>query len=124
MALNYSLLADLDRMKKQIQQPPADTTELLSRSAYLEEARNKPLSDLIVSMTELKAMFVRLTEIVIYTDADIIRSSQAFFGPDEIPPMLDDGAEVKIFIYLRRLCINFVLVVNTFTVDSQIPSPV
>ena len=94
-------------MKKQIQQPPADTTELLSRSAYLEEARNKPLNDLIVSMTELKGMFVRLTDIVIYTDADIIRSSQAFFGPDEIPPMLDEGAEVSIIAL--RIKNNFLI---------------
>lgn len=88
------MLAELEKMKKQILQPPADTTELLGRSAYLEEARNKPLNDLIASMTELKGLFVRLTDIVTYNDADVIRSSQAFFGPDEIVPLLDDGAEV------------------------------
>ena len=81
-------------MKKQILQPPSNTMELLGRSAYLEEARNKPLNDLIASMTALKGLFVRLTEIVTYSDADVIRSSQAFFGPDEIIPMLDDGTEV------------------------------
>ncbi|XP_045030294.1 dynein axonemal heavy chain 7 isoform X2 [Daphnia magna] len=88
------LLAELDRMKKQILQPPSNTMELLGRSAYLEEARNKPLNDLIASMTALKGLFVRLTDIVTYTDADVIRSSQAFFGPDEIVPMLDDGTEL------------------------------
>lgn len=89
-----SLLAELDRMKKQILQPPSNTMELLGRSAYLEDARNKPLNDLITSMTLLKGFFVRLTDIVTYSDADVIRSSQAFFGPDEIVPMLDDGTEV------------------------------
>lgn len=88
------LLAELDRMKKQILQPPSNTMELLGRSAYLEEARNKPLNDLIASMTSLKGLFVRLSEIVTYSEADVIRSSQAFFGPDEIVPMLDDGTEV------------------------------
>ncbi len=83
-------------MKKKILQPPSNTQELLGRSAYLEEARNKPLNDLIASVAQLKELFVLLTDIVTYTEADIIRSSKAFFGPDEIPPMLDDGTEVRI----------------------------
>ena len=87
-------MGELNKMKKQILQPPTNTNELLGRSAYLEEARNKPLNDLTAAIHVLKEQFVRLTDIVIYTDADIIRSAQAFFGPDEIVPMLDDGAEV------------------------------
>lgn len=84
-------------MKKKILQPPSNTQELLGRSAYLEEARNKPLNDLIASMTQLKELFVRLTDIVTYAESDVIRSASAFFGPDEIPPMLDDGTEVRFF---------------------------
>lgn len=78
----------------QILQPPTNTTELLGRSAYLEEARNKPLNELIASIALLKALFVRLTDIIIYNEVDVLHSAQAFFGPDEIVPMLDDGAEV------------------------------
>lgn len=88
------LLAELERMKKQILQPPSNTVELLGRSAYLEEARNKPLNDLTASITLLKQLFVRLTDIVTYNEADVVRSAEAFFGPDEIIPMLDDGAEL------------------------------
>lgn len=68
--------------------------ELLGRSAYLEEARNKPLNDLIASITVLKQLFVRLTEIVTYNEADVLLSAKAFFGPDEIVPLLDDATEV------------------------------
>lgn len=82
-------------MKKQILQPPTNTMELLGRSAYLEEARNKPLNDLIASMTSLKELFVLLTDIVTYNEDDVMRSTMAFHGPDEIVPMLDDGTEVS-----------------------------
>ena len=62
-------------MKKQILQPPSNTVELLGRSAYLEEARNKPLNDLTASITLLKQLFVRLTDIVTYNEADVVRSA-------------------------------------------------
>lgn len=90
----FRLLGELKKMKKKILQPPSNTNELLGRSAYLEEARNKPLNDLTAAIHVLKEHFVRLTDIVIYTEADVVRSAQAFFGPDEIVPMLDDGTEV------------------------------
>ena len=95
------MLAELDRMKKQILQPPSNTMELLGRSAYLEEARNKPLNDLVAAITLLKQLFVRLTDIVFYNEVDVVRSAEAFFGPDEIVPMLDDGAEVRPDCYKR-----------------------
>lgn len=115
------LLSELGKMKKQILQPPSNTAELLGRSAYLEEARNKPLNDLTASIHELKEHFVRLTDIVIYTEADVIRSAQAFFGPDEIVPMLDDGAEVyrATSLIFNRKCNQVFLLA-----DSPVPSSV
>ena len=88
------LLGELEKMKKQILQPPANTQELLGRSIYLEEARNKPLNELVASIAVLKELFVRLTDIVVYKDSDVFRSAEVFYGPKDIIPMLDDGAEV------------------------------
>ena len=93
------LLSELERMKKQILQPPTNTQELLGRSIYLEEVRNKPLSDLVASIAVLKELFVRCTDIVVYKETDVFRSAEVFYGPKDIIPMLDDGAEV-LLIYL------------------------
>ena len=102
------LLSELERMKKQILQPPTNTQELLGRSIYLEEVRNKPLSDLVASIAVLKELFVRCTDIVVYKETDVFRSAEVFYGPKDIIPMLDDGAEVLLiylFFYIFR-CIN------------------
>ena len=89
------LSIELERMKKQILQPPADTTELLKRSWYLEQVRSAPLSELVVNVDQLKSHFVQLTDIVTYSHNDVIRSSLLFSGPDQIVPMLDTSAEVS-----------------------------
>jgi hypothetical protein len=94
------LLNELERMKKQILQPPTNTQELLGRSIYLEEARNKPLNDLVASIAVLKELFVRCTDIVVYKETDVFRSAEVFYGPKGIIPMLDDGAEVLSFFIL------------------------
>ena len=67
---------------------------MLTRSAYLEEARTKPLTQLIASIASLKGHFATLTQAVIYTEEDVSRSAYVFFGPDQIIPMLDSSVEV------------------------------
>jgi hypothetical protein len=85
-------------MKQQILQPPTNSMELLTRSTYLEEARTKPLSQLIASVAALKTHFITLTQVVNYTEEDVSKSAYVFFGPDQIIPMLDSSVEVRFYI--------------------------
>ena len=100
-----SFSLELELIKNQILQPPANTTELLNRSSYLEQARNEPLNELVAKVSTLKSQFVELTDIVTYSDGDVAKSSLIFCGPDEIVPMLDTSVEVflKIISFEFRL---------------------
>lgn len=100
-AVYFSMISfsvDLELMKKQILQPPANTTELLKRNSYLEQARNEPLNQLIAKVCKLKSQFIELTDIVTYTENDVIKSSLIFCGPSQIVPMLDTSLEVHLFL--------------------------
>ena len=91
----FSLCDEFEQMKQQILQPPTNSTELLTRSAYLEEARTKPLIQLVASVAALKTHFITLTQVVSYTEEDVSKSAYVFFGPDQIIPMLDISVEVR-----------------------------
>lgn len=90
------LCNDFEKMKEQIIQPPGNSTELLTRSAYLEETRTVPLSQLMARVSSLKKHFINLTEAVTFTEEDVVKSAYVFSGPEQIVPLLDTGVEVRI----------------------------
>ena len=102
----FSLCDEFEQMKQQILQPPTNSTELLTRSAYLEEARTKPLIQLVASVAALKTHFITLTQVVSYTEEDVSKSAYVFFGPDQIIPMLDISVEVRFQYFHCRSRVN------------------